>query len=764
MGRGHAFDMELRILTGSGRVKWVRCMGEAARDADGRVVGVDGALQDIDHRKRIEDDLRRQLRFKRLVVEASAELVAARDPAAVNRCLDELLRRLVQQLAAARGFLVYDASDEGLPRIRHEFRLDGCPPLLASAAATSVADWRWWHLELAEMGVIRLASTEALPAVADAERDDLSPGPCGPLLAIPLGATDRRISGFFCFQREPGMDLWRDEEVALVQLVAALVAHTLLRHQTLAALKDSSYRLRASEERLRLAAGATADLIYDWDVGADTVWWSEGLKTMFGHDPEQLPDGLEGWTNLVHPEDRSRVETDIACLVTQPSESGSGQWSAEYRFRRADGSYAVVRDSARVLSGNDGSIVRMVGSIADITEMVQLERKLRESQRLEALGQLTGGVAHDFNNLLTVILGNAELIREATTDREPLHTLATMVSDAAGRASELTRSLLAFAGRQALAPEAWDINSLIEGMHSLLARTLGTEIDIRLDLNEDLPPVLIDRSQLENALLNLCLNARDAMPDGGRVLIETEEANFDAGVGGRQPDLEPGGYVVLSVSDTGCGVAPEHLERLFEPFFTTKPKGKGNGLGLAMVHGFVKQSKGHVSVYSELGEGATLRLYLPVAKGSSSRTISERPLPPVTGGSETILLVEDNEMVRRHAEQLLQSLGYRVICADSAAAALALLYKGLAFDLLLTDVIMPGGMNGRELAEEFLRERPGLPVLFTSGYSESVLIDRGRLAAGVDLLPKPYRRADLARRVRRALDRRDSGRSPVRSP
>lgn len=382
-----------------------------------------------------------------------------------------------------------------------------------------------------------------------------------------------------------------------------------------------------------------------------------------------------------------------------------------------------------------------------------LEEQLRHAQRMEAVGQLTGGIAHDFNNLLTVILGNGELLQEQLVREPVLAELAQMMVSAAQRGADLTQRLLAFARRQALEPRVIRVNELVEDMRTLLLRTLGQHISMGLRPAGDLWPALVDPAQLENALLNLCLNARDAMPGGGRLTIETANIRLDRDYAAGHAEVEPGDYVLLAVSDTGTGIPPEHLERLFEPFFTTKEKGKGSGLGLSMVFGFIRQSKGHISVYSEPGVGTVVKMYLPRAgAGAAEEEPTKRVAPLPQGGDECILLVEDDALVRRYAEDQLRSLGYRVLTASNGDEALLLLRQEQDIDLLFTDVVMPGGLGGAELAARAKQLRPHIKVLFTSGYTENAILHQGRLDEGVLLLSKPYRRTELMAKIRQAMD------------
>ena len=384
----------------------------------------------------------------------------------------------------------------------------------------------------------------------------------------------------------------------------------------------------------------------------------------------------------------------------------------------------------------------------DVTERRELEARLRQAQRMEAVGQLTGGIAHDFNNLLTVIMGNAETLTDLAKD-PTTRKLAEMTTMAAERGAELTNRLLAFARKQALAPKAIDINALVERMHQLLRRTLGEQVAVVRVPRDDLWPAFVDAAQLEGALLNLSINARDAMPNGGRLTIETANVTLDDTYARSHEEVAPGNYVMIAVSDTGVGMTPSVAARAFEPFFTTKEVGKGTGLGLSMVHGFIKQSGGHVKIYSEEGHGTTVKLYLPRASSLGVEAAAGAG-EKIEGGTERVLLVEDDEQVREHVAAQVAGLGYRVVAVATAAEALTAMEKQ-GFDLLFTDVVIPGGMNGPQLAKEVHKRAPAMRVLFTSGYTENAIVHQGRLDPGVHLLNKPYRRSDLATKIRLAL-------------
>jgi signal transduction histidine kinase/CheY-like chemotaxis protein len=375
--------------------------------------------------------------------------------------------------------------------------------------------------------------------------------------------------------------------------------------------------------------------------------------------------------------------------------------------------------------------------------------QLRQAQKMEAVGQLTGGVAHDLNNILTVITGTIEILAEAVADRPEMVAIAKMIDEAAARGADLTQRLLAFARKQPLQPREVDVNKLVMEATNLLRPTLGEHVEVRMTL-ADVSPALIDPSQLTNAILNLALNARDAMADGGKLVIETSNAVLDENYAGMNSGVAAGEYVMVAVTDSGHGIPAGILDNVFEPFFTTKDVDKGSGLGLSMVYGFVKQSNGHIKIYSEEGHGTTVRIYLPPVTGLAP-SVEAASVASIEGGDETILVVEDDNLVRTFVLAQIRSLGYLTLEAVNAAEALVVIDSPQKIDLLFTDMIMPGSMNGRQLADAALQRRGSLKVLFTSGYSNEAIIHHGHLDAGVLLLAKPYRKSDLAHMIRAAL-------------
>jgi PAS domain S-box-containing protein len=401
----------------------------------------------------------------------------------------------------------------------------------------------------------------------------------------------------------------------------------------------------------------------------------------------------------------------------------------------------------------DGESI-FVGIIHDLTERKRTEELLVQAQKMEMIGQLSGGIAHDFNNLLTVIVGNSEFLGEQLKARQDLKQLADDIGRAGDRGAELARRLLAFGRRQILRPIEIDCNKLLDSMHKLLLRTLRQDIEIKTDFDPEVAFAFADAAQLESAILNLALNAQDAMLLGGRLTIATANASLDDHYKGLHPEVMAGEYVLIAITDDGEGMPKEVIDRVFEPFYTTKEVGKGSGLGLSMVYGFVKQSNGHVAIYSEPGLGTTVRLYLPQVATTVPRSQDQSEIDCIShpARTETVLVVEDDPFVRSYAITRVQSLGYTVIAAVDGNDALQKLRADIRVDILFTDIVMPGGINGWELADRARQLRPGLPVLLTSGYALETLVQHGRLHAGAAVLTKPYRKADLARCLREILN------------
>jgi PAS domain S-box-containing protein len=528
--------------------------------------------------------------------------------------------------------------------------------------------------------------------------------------------------------------------------------------------------LERSEARFRTLAEATPNLLWAADPDGQLNWFNQRAYAYSG----PLPDiDRPNWLKIVHPDDAEEAEARWRKSIA------TGEvYETEFRLRRADGVYRWHIARALPVIDEAGAIVRWIGSNTDIEdqkttaealailnatleqqvnertgELMAVEETLRQSQKMEAVGQLTGGIAHDFNNMLAVVIGSLELLSRRLAGGDPrAQRYVNAAGEGARRAALLTQRLLAFSRQQPLQPEPINANRLVSGMSELLRHSIGSDVRLETVLAGGLWPTHADPNQLENVILNLGVNARDAMPDGGRLTIETQNAHLDDRYAASELGVAPGQYVLIAVSDTGSGMPPAVVEKAFDPFFTTKAVGKGTGLGLSQVYGFVRQSGGHVKIYSEEGHGTTVKIYLP-------RLIGGADLADVTGPGETLILrdsrelvlvVEDEAVVRQFTIDALTELGYRVLEADGAATALRLLDAHPDIALLLTDVVMPD-VNGAKLAELARQRRPDLKVLFTTGYTRNAVVHNGVLGPGVELIGKPFSLEALSTKLRLVL-------------
>ena len=504
----------------------------------------------------------------------------------------------------------------------------------------------------------------------------------------------------------------------------------------------------ADELRLRAVINTAVDGVILIDAFGKVLMVNPACERLFGYASEEV---IGQNVKMLMPEPYQREHDLYLGNYRSTGERKIIGIGREVVGRKKDGSTFPMELSVGEVSEEGGAI--FVGIIHDLTSRKRTEGQLAQAQKMEVVGQLSGGIAHDFNNLLTVIIGNAEALSSRLRAREDLKRLADTIIAAAERGAEQTQRLLAFSRRQMLQPAATDCNLMLQGMQVMLRRILRGDIELNVALAQQPAVAMADPGQLESAVLNLALNAQDAMPSGGVLTLSTAARELDAHALGPDTDVRPGAYVEICVTDNGIGMSEEVRRRVFEPFFTTKDVGKGSGLGLSMVYGFAKQSNGHAAIYSELGLGTSVRIYLPAAAHADAVSPPAKQIARATpGGEETILVVEDDNFVRGHAVATLESMGYRVMVAADARDALAILRGGARPDLLFTDIVMPGGASGWELAEQAQKLLPGLKVLFTSGYPIESLTLHPEIAANAALINKPYRMADLARRVREKLD------------
>jgi PAS domain S-box-containing protein len=664
------------------------------------------------------------------------------------------------RLATLREYHILDTAPE--PRYDELARLAAYVCNTKSAVITMIDETRQWFKARVNVDVIETVREIAFCAhtilghdvmvVPDALKDPrFATNPLvieGPRIRFYAGApllmpNGQAIGSIAVLDVQPH-ELQAGQRDALTAISHQVVAQLELRR-----LLDAERRSqRESVERFQLLARATNDAVWDWNLITDHIWWNEGLRTLFGLPPDQVPT-IDDWTARIHPDDLGRVERGLYGAI----ESGLHYWSDEYRFRCADGHYAEIFDRGYVLYDN-GKPVRMIGAMLDITERRKLEQQLRQSQKMEALGQLSGGVAHDFNNLLTVIQVNAALITRGQRD-DAIKEHADDIIAASDRAAALTRQLLMVSRKQVMQQRVVDVNEIVRNMTRMLQRAIGEHITLVAHCSTQLPLVKADVGMLEQVLLNLAVNARDAMPTGGQLTIATGERVIRESQSQRGFDVTPGPHVFVAVSDTGAGIDKELLPHIFEPFFTTKDVGKGTGLGLATVFGIIRQHQGIIDVASEAGRGTTFCFYLPVTSATAAEqdvlTGDDQDLPR---GTETVLVVEDEDALRQLVVSVLESCGYTVISARSGLHALDLWPQHAAgVQLLLTDLVMPGGVNGRELAERLRKDMPNLRVVYTSGYTATQSGTGEPLVEGANFLQKPYQPDTLARIVRDALDR-----------
>jgi PAS domain S-box-containing protein len=507
--------------------------------------------------------------------------------------------------------------------------------------------------------------------------------------------------------------------------------------QTLAALRNSEATLRRAQRIAQI--GTTLR-----NLQTGEVEWSDEAYRIMGVTRGAWAPTQENILALIHPDDRDKAAGKLF-----PT-GGQAISPVEGRIIRPDGNVRVLYREHEIIRDEDGNPLYLAGTVQDITERKNTEEQLRQSQKMEAIGNLTGGMAHDFNNLLGIIIGNLDIARDKVGDDDDLNEMIGEALDAAWRGADLTRRLLAFARRQPLRPVRVDVNKLVKDTVKLLRRLIGEDVQVELTLADGVWSVIVDPAQLEASLANLATNARDAMPKGGRLIIATANRQLDADYVAAHSDASIGDFVMIEVSDTGTGMSPEIMSRVFEPFFTTKEAGKGTGLGLSMVFGFLRQSEGHVNVYSEVGVGTTFRLYLPRAAVETAQRDVNDAHPIARGTGQSVLVVEDNAGMRRIVQRQIGELGYRVVDCDSAAAGLEVLQRE-PIDLLFTDIVMPGGLDGIELAKLARDHWPALKIVLTSGFPQSRLDGDGTVFHGMELLSKPYSKEALAQTLRAVL-------------
>ena len=682
-------DLEFRIVRPDGSLRWIHATGTVIENDSGSPVRMIGAIQDISRRRSREDELRT---FRFSLDQAPDAVFWLNGDGGFDYVNEQACRSLGYTRDELLRLHLWDI-DNAFPKER----------------------WHKWWGEYQKDGKIGIRRHETSHFRKDGTK-------------FPVEVSSKH---FWLGEREFHVAFVRD----------------------ISERKEAEQALRISEERLRQALRVARIGIFDHDHLADAVYWSPRLKEILGWSPVE-PGGLPEFIQLIHPEDLERIKTEIRGALDP---EGDGLWDVEHRIVRRDGSVRWLTARSQTVfegEGDNRRPVRTVGGIRDIThlkeaeeERERLQAQLNQAQKMESVGRLAGGVAHDFNNMLGVILGHVELMMLKLPESDPLISDLCEIEKAAIRSRDITRQLLAFSRKQIIAPRPVDLNHQIQVALSTLFRLLGEDIELRFVPDEQLGRVLFDPSQIDQILVNLAVNARDAMPNGGRLTIETFEIRLDESCRLSNIDCTAGEYVLLEVADDGAGMDKETLEHIFEPFFTTKEVHQGTGLGLATVYGIVRQNDGFVNVYSEPGHGTTFKIYIPKIQEEID-VVEDSGQSPLATGTGTILLVEDDEMVREMTSTMLESIGYAVVKAETPSDALAVCEdETKAFDLLLTDVVMPGE-SGADLRDRVKKLRPDVKVLFMSGYTSNVIVRHGVLEEGVDFIQKPFGIKDLAAKVR----------------
>ncbi len=748
---GALFREEYRLVQADGSIRWAAAEGRCSFNPDGSPLHFPGVSFDITHRKAA--DARQAT-----LLDLSDRIRDLTDPTEIAYVSCEVLGRTLD--VSRTGYGVIDKVAETIT-IDRDWNAPGVSTI---AGVLHFRDYGTYIDDL------KAGTTVVVP---DAEQDPRTRDTAAALKRIaaqsfvnmPLLEQGRFVALIYANHASPRV--WTEDDLLLIREVAERVRVATERVRSEAGLRES-------EEQFRVFAQAVPNQIWAAHADGHLYWFNEQVYAYGGWEPGSL-DGPEAWPAVIHPDDLARA----AQAWTRSLDTGA-IYETEFRIRSVAGEYRWFLVRAEPVRGADGAITRWVGTNTDIDDakrqaarlaelndtleeqvaarthdLMKAEEALRQSQKMEAVGQLTGGLAHDFNNLLTGISGSLEMmsVRMAQGRLSDVERYSLAAQGAAKRAAALTHRLLAFSRRQTLDPRPTDVNRLVAGLEELVRRTVGPSVELEVVAAGGLWPTLVDPNQLENALLNLCINARDAMPDGGRLTIETGNRWLDERAA-RERDLPPGQYVSLCVSDTGTGMTPDVIGKAFDPFFTTKPIGVGTGLGLSMIYGFARQSGGQVRIYSEVGDGALICIYLPRHLGPAEEPEDPAELAdaPRAVAGQTVLVVDDEPTVRMLVVEVLEELGYAAIEAGDGAAGLKILESDVRIDLLVTDVGLPGGMNGRQMADAARVHRPRLKILFITGYAENAVVGNGHLDAGMHVMTKPFAMEALAARIKALID------------
>jgi PAS domain S-box-containing protein len=721
--------------------------------SQGRVVGTITFIQDVTDRAWRERELKEEvsrlevsqsaLKRRDAILEAVGRLAQGflRAPAWRSE-IEPSLERMGKVVEASAAFLFVNARGED-GRLRASLEAEWVAPgIQAQRGKKLFQDFSYMERGFSRWEAVLSQGEPLVGNVRDfpeSERKVLAPGKILSVVTFPV-LVRGEFWGLMGF-----IDCWKEREWWTGEVDALKAASNVLGSAIQRSLADGA-RQKAEEKYREIVENAVEGIFQSTPDGR-FLMANTAMARMLGYESAQVlcADISDiGHQLYLDPDDRKQAMRilDAEGVLTD----------FQTRYRRRDGSLIWVSVNSRAVRDAGGRLLHYEGNLHDITQRRILEEQLRHAQKVDAVGRLAGGLAHDMNNLTTVVTGYASLILESLGQADPLRQDVEEIKRAGERAASLVRQLLTFSRKQVVEPQIVDLNDVIQDTEKMLRRLIGEDIQVETVLGPDLNPVKVDPGQMEQVLMNLVVNARDAMPRGGRLTIETANVDLDEAYVRRHATVEPGQYVMMAVSDTGVGMAPAILEKMFEPFFTTKGLGKGTGLGLATVYGIVKQSGGNIWVYSEPDKGSTFKVYLPCVRSEEQKTVGRREAEVPFGGTETVLLVEDEKVVRQLAEKILSGCGYRVVAAKDGNGALELLQAhGDEIHLMLTDVVMPG-VSGKELAERAAVMRPQMKVLYMSGYTDNAIVHHGVLDSGVNFLQKPFTPSGLSRRVRGVLD------------
>ncbi len=749
--RGESGTLEFQLAGLKGGRCWLETHAAPVRDATGAITALIAVTRDITERKRAEEETHardeRHLRQRdALIALTSTKAVYADGLASVLETITDCAARTLK--VARVSVWRYHENHSALRCVDlYELAADRH----SAGAELSAASHPAYFLALQHLDVIAADDARIDPRTSEFAENYLDPLGITAMLdaAVQMGGVP---DGVLCCEHVGSMRVWKEDEIVFALATANLVSLALEgweRHR-------AEIELREAQSRLHRAVIAGNVGLWDWDLVTNRIDYSAQWKRQLGYDEHEVSSAFDEWQSRLHPDDLERSLHTVQSYLDHPGPL----MELEARLRHKDGSYRQVLSRGSLLRNEAGVAVRMLGASIDMTEHAQLQAQLLQSQKMESVGQLAGGIAHDFNNLLTVINGTADLVLSDVKAGDPLRADLLQIRDAGDRAASLTGQLLAFSRKQILQPDVIDLNTVLSDMQGMLQRLIGEHIDLVLVPAKTLGSVRADRGQIEQVVMNLAVNARDAMPEGGALTIETHNVELGAAEASDFQFVTSGPHVALTVSDAGVGMDEPTRARIFEPFFTTKGPGRGTGLGLSTVYGIVKQSGGNVSVSSEPGQGSTFTILLPQIDETARRVQTGRR--PASRGTETVLVVEDEASVRTLTTRILHAAGYTVVTASSGVEALSLLkdHDG-PVQLMLTDLVMPG-MTGRDLAERLATSRPQMKVLYMSGHTDDAILRHGVFDDSAQFIGKPYTVAQLTQKVRDVLD--SSGRGLAGSP